>query len=101
MIDDRQTHSLPKDPEALDCGRPAARPRGGRGPARLLEPHAERVAAIYGTLEGGEGRDLPNDSDALEASLGEAGFADAAAARARIEGWRSGRNPLAQDAGRA
>ena len=91
MVDDRQTHTLPHDPEALDG---VARLHGlatGADLLSLIEPHAERVAAIYGTLEGGEGRHLPNDPDALEASLREAGFVDAGAARARVEGWRSGR----------
>ena len=91
MVDDRQTHSLPQNPEALDG---VARLHGlesGADLLTLIEPHAERVAAIYGTLDSGEGRHLPNDTDALEASLKEAGFADAGAARARVEGWRSGR----------
>ena len=91
MVDDRQTHSLPQDPEALDRVAQLHGLETGADLLELIEPHAERVAAIYGTLEGGEGRHLPNDPDALEASLREVGFIDAAAARARVEGWRSGR----------
>jgi glutamate-ammonia-ligase adenylyltransferase len=91
MVDDRQTHSLPRDGDALDN---VARLHGLADGASLLgqiEPHVARVAAIYGTLGGGEDRRLPTDPEALTASLTQAGFPDVAAVRARIESWRSGR----------
>jgi glutamate-ammonia-ligase adenylyltransferase len=91
MVDDLQTHSLPRDPEALDN---VARLHGlhdGAALLALVRPHVERVEAFYGDLGGGGERRLPTDADALESALAVAGFADAAAARSRIEGWRSGK----------
>jgi [glutamine synthetase] adenylyltransferase / [glutamine synthetase]-adenylyl-L-tyrosine phosphorylase len=91
MIDDRQTHSLPTDPDALDN---VARLDGLADGAALLaslRPHAERVAALYDTLAGGEGGRLPENAPALERALAEAGFSEPAAMRGRIEGWRSGK----------
>ncbi len=91
MVDDRQTHSLPRDSEAVDN---VARLHGLSDGAALLDliaPHVEQVGAAYDRLGGGDERRLPADSDSLEASLAEAGFAEAAAARARIESWRSGK----------
>jgi glutamate-ammonia-ligase adenylyltransferase len=91
MVDDRQTHSLPTDAEALDN---VARLHGlADGPALidLLEPAVKRVASIYGALDPGSGPRLPHDSDSLEAALARAGFEDPASGRLRIENWRSGR----------
>jgi glutamate-ammonia-ligase adenylyltransferase len=91
MVDDRQTHSLPADADALDN---VARLHGladGAALLALLRPHVERVAAIYDTLGEGEGKRLPEDAQALDAALTGAGFAEPAVARARIEGWRSGK----------
>ncbi|MBX3562867.1 MAG: bifunctional [glutamine synthetase] adenylyltransferase/[glutamine synthetase]-adenylyl-L-tyrosine phosphorylase [Sphingomonas sp.] len=91
MVDDRQTHSLPRDAEALDN---VARLHGLDDGAALLDliaPHVERVGAAYDALGDAGERRLPSDPDSLETSLAEAGFAEAGAARARIEGWRSGK----------
>jgi glutamate-ammonia-ligase adenylyltransferase len=91
MVDDRQTHILPRDAEALDN---VARLHGlpeGRALLDLVEPHIQRVGAAYDRLGGGGERRLPTDPDALEASLETAGLADAASARMRIESWRSGK----------
>ena len=90
MVDDRQTHSLPRDADALDNVAKLHGLARGATLLGLVEPHVERVAAIYGTLGGGEERRLPGDPEALTACLSEAGFPDAPAARARIEIWRSG-----------
>jgi len=91
MVDDRQTHSLPADEAALGN---VARLHGlanGAALLDLLRPHVEAVGALYDTLgESGEAR-LSEDPQALEAQLAAAGLAEPAAARARIEGWRSGR----------
>ena len=57
----------------------------------LLRPHVERVAAIYDTLGDGGGRAAAGGSGGARAALAEAGFAEPAPARARIEGWRSGK----------
>jgi len=91
MVDDRQTHSLPADADALDG---VARLHGledGAALLDLLRPHIERVAAIYRTLDADEGERLPEGGETLEAALAAAGFADPGAVRTRIEGWRSGK----------
>jgi len=91
MVDDRQTHSLPADPAALDN---VARLHGladGGALLDLLRPHVARVAAIYDTLVEEEEVRVPEDPAALEAALAAAGFPDPVAARTRVESWRSGR----------
>jgi glutamate-ammonia-ligase adenylyltransferase len=91
MVDDRQTHSLPQDLAALDN---VARLHGladGEALLRLIEPQVERVASIYGALEHEEGGRIPQGAEALEKRLAAAGFNDPAAARQRIEAWRSGK----------
>jgi glutamate-ammonia-ligase adenylyltransferase len=104
MVDDRQTHKLPPDAAALDN---VARLHGladGGALLDLLRPHVAQMGALYDTLggEGGEAR-LSNEAEALGGQLAAAGFTEPAAARARIEGWRSGRmrslrTPAAQEA---
>ena len=93
MVDDRQTHSLPQDAAALDNVAQLHGLDGGAALLDLLRPHVTAVGALYDTLEGdgGEERRLATEPQALEAQLGAAGFAEPAQARARIEGWRSGR----------
>jgi len=91
MIDDRQTHVLPAEPEALDHVAGLHGLADGGALLALLRPHAERVASLYDTLAGGEGDRLPEHPQALERALGEAGFAEPGAVRARIDGWRSGK----------
>lgn len=93
MVDDRQTHSLPQATEDLAN---VARLHGlsdGEALLDLLRPHVTRVAAIHGTLDAdGDGEaPLPRDGERLAERLAQAGFADPAAARARVESWRSGR----------
>jgi glutamate-ammonia-ligase adenylyltransferase len=91
MVDDRQTHVLPAQQEALDN---VARLHGLEGGAALLDllgAPTSRVAALYDTLGDGGGASISADPQTLEAQLGAAGFADRASARLRVEGWRSGR----------
>ncbi|MFL6858776.1 MAG: DUF294 nucleotidyltransferase-like domain-containing protein, partial [Allosphingosinicella sp.] len=103
MVDDRQTHAIPADPPALDD---VARLHGLSGGADLIELLAgpvDAVATLYDGLAGQEERRLPIGAEGLEAHLSRAGFADAAAARLRIDGWRGGkakslRSPAAQEA---
>jgi [glutamine synthetase] adenylyltransferase / [glutamine synthetase]-adenylyl-L-tyrosine phosphorylase len=103
MVDDRQTHTLPADPAALD--NVAALHGFGDGGAliALLKPHVERVGLVYDGLAGEQGEHLPADADQLGARLGIAGFEDPAGALRLIEGWRGGsyaalRSPAAREA---
>jgi glutamate-ammonia-ligase adenylyltransferase len=91
MVDDRQTHSLPANADALDN---VARLHGladGSALLDLLRPVVARNAEIYDTLIEEEEARLPEDPAALDAALAAAGFSDPAPARARIEGWRAGK----------
>jgi glutamate-ammonia-ligase adenylyltransferase len=91
MVDDRQTHSLPADPAALDN---VARLHGladGGALLDLLRPEIARDAAIYDTLVEDDAVRLPEDPAALDAALAAAGFPEPALARSRIEGWRGGK----------
>lgn len=91
MVDDRQTHSIPPDLSAIDnVARLDGLASGGELLA-LLDPPLARVATLYDALAGEEEKRLPLSGEALEAELAAAGFADAAAARQRIEGWRGGK----------
>ena len=102
MIDDRQTHTLPAG-EALDR---VARLHGlpdSDALLALLAPHVEAVGRIYDALDADAPAALPADPVALDAALAAMGFADPAATRARIEGWRGGRfvalrSPAAREA---
>ncbi len=94
MVDDRQTHGLPRDPAALDG---VARLHGladGAALVALLAPHVDAVGRIYdGLAPARAGDTLPRDPALLEERLGQAGFADPAAARMRIEHLRGGARP--------
>jgi glutamate-ammonia-ligase adenylyltransferase len=103
MVDDRQTHTIPAEPDGLDN---VARLHGlasGADLLRQLEGPVESVAALYDGLAGQGERRLPLSAPALEAHLARAGFVDPIAARLRIDGWRGGkarslRSPAAQEA---
>ncbi|HEX8444510.1 MAG TPA: bifunctional [glutamate--ammonia ligase]-adenylyl-L-tyrosine phosphorylase/[glutamate--ammonia-ligase] adenylyltransferase [Allosphingosinicella sp.] len=91
MVDDRQTHSLPEDGQALDN---VARLHGletGEELLSVLRPHVERVAAIYTGLGPETQTSLPLARDRLEVRLAGAGLTDPGAAASRIEAWRSGK----------
>jgi len=103
MVEDEQTHRLPRSDAALDN---VARLHGlADGPAlvALLAPHVETVGRIYDSLDSDQPAGLSRDPALLEEALARAGFPDTASARTRIEAWRSGgmrslRTPAAQDA---
>jgi glutamate-ammonia-ligase adenylyltransferase len=91
MVEDRQTHELPKSAAELDN---VARLHGvadGHALIELVRPAVTRVAAADDALDGGEGDLLPEGAEPLETRLGGAGFDDPVAARLRVEGWRSGK----------
>jgi glutamate-ammonia-ligase adenylyltransferase len=91
MVDDRQTHSLPSEAGALDNVALLHGLAVGEELLALLRPHVDRVGGIYTGLAGEARRRLPLHADALELHLASVGFADPAAARARVDAWRSGR----------
>jgi glutamate-ammonia-ligase adenylyltransferase len=103
MVDDKQTHQLPQDPEALDN---VARLHGAADGAALLteiEPHVAEVASIYDGLAPRSCATLAREEGPLTAQLAALAFADPAAVAARIGGWRSGkaralRTPAARQA---
>ena len=91
MVGDQQTHSLPRDWEALDN---VARLHGlqeGRALLDLLRLHVERVGQCYDSLAGQVGERAPFDPEALSAMLVGAGFSDPAATIRRISAWREGK----------
>jgi len=103
MVDDQQTHSLPKSAEALETV--AALDGQGDGAALIkrLRPHVERVGTIYDALEDADARELPHDPVRLAEALTAAGFTDCDPAVGRIEKWRTGtlrtlRSPAAREA---
>jgi glutamate-ammonia-ligase adenylyltransferase len=91
MVDDRQTHKLPGDPEALDNVACLHGVADGQALLASLAPGVEAVARLYTSLAGEEEQRLPVDGEALEAHLAAIGFADPAAARVRVDALRSGR----------
>ncbi|MDB5689516.1 MAG: glutamate-ammonia-ligase adenylyltransferase, partial [Sphingomonas bacterium] len=103
MVEDEQTHRLPRQAAALDNVAALHGLADGAALVGLLAPHVEAVGRIYDSLDSDRPAGLSRDSALLDASLSAAGFADPALARARIEGWRSGthralRTPAARDA---
>ncbi|UZK67910.1 bifunctional [glutamine synthetase] adenylyltransferase/[glutamine synthetase]-adenylyl-L-tyrosine phosphorylase [Sphingomonas sp. M1-B02] len=93
MVDDRQTHSLPANPEALDTVAQLHGLADGQALLALLAPHVERVGRVYDALaDEGEAR-VSGDSERLETRLTEAGFDNPAGALRIIEGWRGGSYP--------
>lgn len=93
MVDDRQTHSLPDQHEALDR---VARLHGvedGQALLDLLAPHVAAVGAVYDQLDGASEPRLPVDPQTLAERLGTLGFASSEQAARRIADWRGGAYP--------
>jgi glutamate-ammonia-ligase adenylyltransferase len=92
MVEDRQTHQLPRG-AALDG---VARLHGladGSALLAVLEPHVIATATSYDGLDPEGDGALSFDSAALAAQLTQAGFGDTTTAVQRIEHWRSGSYP--------
>ena len=91
MVEDRQTHELPKTIEAMDN---VARLHGldnGAELLALLRPKVEWVGTNYDQLTPAEkSESLSHDEDRLAAQLAEMGFVDPQAPVARIARWRTG-----------
>jgi glutamate-ammonia-ligase adenylyltransferase len=91
MVEDRQTHELPRTPESLDN---VARLHGledGAALLDLLRPHVRWVGRNYDQLSpAAADESLSHDEDGLRAQLAAMGFAEPEAPAARITRWRSG-----------
>lgn len=93
MVDDRQTHSLPDQGDALDR---VARLHGlddGRALLDLLAPHVAAVGSIYDRLDGAAATRLPADPQSLAERLEALGFASGEQGARRIADWRGGAYP--------
>ncbi|MBO9671383.1 MAG: bifunctional [glutamine synthetase] adenylyltransferase/[glutamine synthetase]-adenylyl-L-tyrosine phosphorylase [Sphingobium sp.] len=92
MVDDRQTHELPKPAEAMDN---VARLHGladGTALLRLLHPHVEAVGLQFDELVGedDETAERMPEGEALADWLAAQGVADIEPFMARITRWRDG-----------
>lgn len=91
MVDDQQTHSLPKNPVSLDR---VARLHGleeGDALVQLLRPHVESTGHIFDSLNGTEAAEhLSMNEERLVQQLRDMGFADPATPVQRITHWRAG-----------
>ncbi|WP_022681326.1 bifunctional [glutamine synthetase] adenylyltransferase/[glutamine synthetase]-adenylyl-L-tyrosine phosphorylase [Sphingobium bisphenolivorans] len=91
MVEDRQTHELPKGAEAMDN---VARLHGledGAALLNLLRPQVQWVGSNYDQLSPvGADESLSHDEERLRVQLGDLGFADPDTPLARITRWRSG-----------
>ncbi len=102
MVDDRQTHELPRDAAALDNVARLHGLDGGDALTGLLRPHVEAVGVRYDALEGEAPAGLPV-GETLGLALADAGFDPPNAARAVVERWRGGgvralQSPAAREA---
>lgn len=91
MVNDQQTHMIPKDPAAVDRVAHLHCLADGRMLIDLLKPHVGRVARHYDRLVDAseDVRRLPADRAGMESQLQTYGFADPAVAAERVEDWRS------------
>ena len=91
MVEDRQTHSIPREDEAIDNVARLAGAKDGADWLSGLEPHVETVAVPFDELVADDTDRLPADRDALAASLDKLGLVDPASAARLIHGWRTGK----------
>ncbi|HWJ69981.1 MAG TPA: bifunctional [glutamine synthetase] adenylyltransferase/[glutamine synthetase]-adenylyl-L-tyrosine phosphorylase [Sphingobium sp.] len=93
MVDDRQTHSLPADPVALDTVAWLSGYGDGAALIAALMPHIEVTGRIFDTLVGedeGEVDRLPEEARGLAARLRDIGIDEPEPFVARIQHWRDG-----------
>ncbi len=87
LVDDRQTHVLPKNRAELDNVAQLHGLVDGEALIAVLKPHVERVGALYDAFDGD---DAPDQAPARPRDIGSYGFVDVATVEARIERWRAG-----------
>ncbi|KEQ52357.1 Glutamate-ammonia ligase adenylyltransferase [Sphingobium chlorophenolicum] len=91
MVEDRQTHELPKSAEAMDNVAMLHGLEDGEALLDLLRPQVQWVGGNYDRLTpAADQESLSHDEDRLKAQLSELGFADPETPLARIARWRSG-----------
>lgn len=91
MVEDRQTHELPKTAEAMDNVACLHGLGNGAELIELLRPKVEWVGANYDQLTPAQKTEsLSRDDERLAAQLAEIGFTDPEAPVARITRWRTG-----------
>ena len=93
MVDDRQTHALPRAADALDNVAKLAGFDAGAALLALLEPHVVAVGGIYDSIDPPDTAALSSDNDSLARQIGAMGFADANTAVQLVERWRGGAYP--------
>ncbi|MBS0478414.1 MAG: glutamine-synthetase adenylyltransferase, partial [Proteobacteria bacterium] len=93
MVDDRQTHALPRAQEAIDNVGQLAGFGSGASLIAMLKPHVVAVGTIYDSLDPPDTAALSSDGGSLTAQLEGMGFADAATAVQLIGRWRGGSYP--------
>jgi len=103
MVEDAQTHLLPRDAGALDNVAELHGLAGGDELIDQLTPSVEAAGRIFDELTPDDRRQLSNDPDILRRDLAAIGFADADAAGRHVAHWRSGkarslRSPAARQA---
>jgi [glutamine synthetase] adenylyltransferase / [glutamine synthetase]-adenylyl-L-tyrosine phosphorylase len=94
MHDDRQTHSIPENPETADAVARLHGLKDDEALLTLLRPVTAGVAAIYDRMvdeNGTEGPRLADEGLPLEEQLTDLGYTDPAAVMQRLARWRSGK----------
>lgn len=93
MVDDRQTHSIPANPEALETVALLAGCESGQSFIDRLAPHVADVGGQFDKLLGSDetrAGPLPESAEPLEAQLIALGIEDVEPFISRIRKWRGG-----------
>ena len=103
MVEDAQTHLLPRTNAALDNVARLHGTENGSALLELLRPHVEEVGAIFDSLSPDLTSRLSNDQTILNEELATLGFSERESVVRHVADWRSGkarslRSPAAQQA---